>query len=223
MINDLSATEVVNHELGRFNSNYYRDKFRRLVVWLWFMVLVNMVLIAAVVYLCLTVKHDPHKFYASNIHNGVVTEVYPLSNPMVKPAKLLDWVEDTVVKSYNFNFTNYRDVFVDIQDSFTSTGWQEYQSILKNSPMLDNFINQRLFLTARATTRPILISDGVEHGYYEWKVQIPLQIAYSKSPSSNDQIITQKNITVSVIVVRIPNLGNTEEVAITHFEIGANS
>jgi len=203
---DLSQTEIIHRELDRFNSNYYRDKFRLLV----------RILICAVGYLYIARPKDPGKFYASNTYNGIVTRLYPLSSPVVKPAKLLDWAQQTVIAAYTFNFTNYRDVFTQLQKSFTGGGLKEYNKMLQDSRILDTIINKKLFMSAVATQKPILISDGVIDGHYAWTVQVPIQVTYKLETTANGQPV-QQSFNVTVIIVRIPNLDNPKEIAINHF------
>jgi intracellular multiplication protein IcmL len=218
MTDNYSKTEIIHRELDRFNSNYYRDKFQILVRVLLLMIVLNAILVCAVGYLYLSRPKDPAKFYASNTYNGLVTRLYPLSSPMVKPAKLLDWAQQTVIAAYTFNFTNYRDVFSQLQKSFTGNGWKEYNKILQDSRILDTIINKKLFMSAEAVQKPILISDGVIDGHYAWTVQVPIRVTYKLAATGNGQPV-QQSFNVTVIIVRMPNIDNPEEIAINHFSV----
>jgi intracellular multiplication protein IcmL len=218
MANSLSPTEIIHRELDRFNSNYYRDKFRILVRILLLMIVLNAILICAVGYLYISRPRDPGRFYASNTYNGVVTRLYPLSSPVVKPAKLLDWAQQTVIAAYTLNFTNYRAVFTQLQKSFTGNGWKEYNRILQDSRILNTVINKKLFMSAEAVQKPILISDGVIDGHYAWTVQVPIRVTYKLAAAGNVQPV-QQSFKVTVIIVRMPNIDNPEEIGINHFSV----
>ena len=218
MTDNYSKTEIIHAELDKFNSNYYRDKFRKLVGVLVLMIVLNAILVCAVGYLYITRPKDPAKFYASNTYNGIVTRIYPLSSPMVKPEKLLQWAQQTVVAAYTFNFANYREVFSQLQKSFTSNGWQEYNKILQDSGLLNTIINKKLFMSAEAVQQPILITDGIINGHYAWTVQMPIRVTYKLAVTGNGQPV-QQSFNITVIIVRMPNIDNPEEIAINHFSV----
>jgi len=218
MTDHYSKTEIIHAELDKFNSNYYRDKFRKLVGVLVLMIVLNAILVCAVGYLYITRPKDPAKFYASNTYNGIVTRIYPLSSPMVKPEKLLQWAQQTVVAAYTFNFANYREVFSQLQKSFTSNGWQEYNKILQDSGLLNTIINKKLFMSAEAVQQPILITDGIINGHYAWTVQMPIRVTYKLAVTGNGQPV-QQSFNITVIIVRMPNIDNPEEIAINHFSV----
>jgi intracellular multiplication protein IcmL len=219
MANNFSRTEIIHRELHRFNTNYYRDKFRRLAVILFLMVIINAILVCAVGYLYFSRPKDPDRFYASNTYNGVVTRLYPLSSPVMQPARLLDWAGQAVIAAYAFNFTNYRGVFSQLQKFFTSDGWKEYNTMLQDSRILDTVINKKLFMSAVTSQKPILITDGVIDGHYAWTVQVPILVTYKLSTADNGIQQTQQAFNVTVIIMRIPNIDNPEEIAINHFTV----
>ena len=218
MADNFSKAEIIHHELDRFSGNYYRDNFRRLVIILLLMILLNAILICALGYLYFSRPKDPDRFYASNTHNGVVTPLYPLSSPVIKPTKLLGWVQQTVITAYTFNFTNYRKVFTQLQKSFTNSGWKDYNQMLQESRILNEVINKELFVSAEAVQKPIIITDGIVDGHYAWTVQVPIRVTYKFATSANSQPI-QQSFTVTVIIMRVPNLDNPEEIAINHFTV----
>lgn len=218
MADNFSKAEIIHHELDRFSGNYYRDNFRRLVIILLLMIVLNAILICAVGYLYFSRPKDPDRFYASNTYNGVVTPLYPLSSPVVKPTKLLNWAQKTVEAAYTFNFTNYRKVFTSLRKSFTDNGWKDYSNLLQDSRILNEVINKQLFMSAEVAQKPILINDGVVDGHYAWTVQVPIRVTYKFAKAANGEPI-QQSFTVTVIIVRMPNIDNPEEIAINHFTV----
>lgn len=218
MAEDLSDVEKIHHELKKFSSNYYRNNFHRAVAFLLVMMSLSVILIGILGYLYITTPHDPSKFYASNAHSGEVTELYPLSAPMLKPAKLLDWTTKTVTAAYTFNFANYRKVFENLKKSFTDNGWKDFNNMLKNSRILDEVINKELFLTIEIIGTPSILDEGIVDGHYAWRVRIPVSITYK----SADKVAAQErkqSFDINVIVIRVPDLDNPEQVAITNLSV----
>jgi intracellular multiplication protein IcmL len=218
MAEDLSEVEKIQSELSRFSSNYYRNNFRRAVTFLLLMMSLSFILVGALGYLYVTTPHDPSKFYASNAYSGEVTELYPLSAPMLKPAKLLDWTSKTVTAAYTFNFANYRKVFENLRKSFTDSGWKDFNSMLKNSRILDEVINKQLFLSVEITGTPAILDDGIINGHYAWSVRIPVSLTYKLAERNAGQERKQSFI-INVIVIRVPDLDNPEQVAITNLSV----
>ncbi|KPJ67250.1 MAG: hypothetical protein AMJ43_05105 [Coxiella sp. DG_40] len=218
MVEDLSEVEKIHQELDRLSSNYYRNNFRRAVAFLLLIVLLNTVLVGILGYLYVTTPHDPAKFYASNAHSGEVTQLYPLSSPMLKPAKLLDWTEKTIISAYTFNFANYRKVFEDLRKSFTDSGWKDFNNMLKNSRMLDEVINKELFVATEVVGTPSILDDGIIKGHYAWRVQIPVSVSY-KSAGKDAVEQRKQSFTINVIVIRVPDLDRPEQIAITNLSV----
>lgn len=221
MAQDVSPVEIVNQELSRFMSNFYRDRFRFCIRWLFILILVNFVLAGVVFYLFTVLPKAPSKFYASNMYNGVITKMHPLSAPVVEPKKLLSWSGQIVTNSFTFNFANYRDNFNEIKSSYTNSGWQSYRTMLDTSGILNTVVNNNLFATATIIGNPKLLDDGVRDGHYAWTVRVPLLLTFKTNVAGGQQTqaFPQKKITVDAIIDRIPNLDNPEEIAISNISV----
>jgi intracellular multiplication protein IcmL len=218
MADDLSEIEKIQLELSRFSGNYYRNNFRRAVAFLLVMISLNVVLVGVLGYLYATTPHDPAKFYASNTHSGEVTQLYPLSAPMLKPAKLLDWTSKTVTAAYTFNFANYRKVFESLRKFFTDSGWKDFNNMLKNSRILDEVINKELFITTEVIGTPSILDDGIIDGHYAWRVRIPVSTTYKFADKDTGEE-TKQSFIINVIVIRVPDLDNPEQVAIINLSV----
>lgn len=206
----------VNQELIRFNTNYYRDKYRHLAKLLIFLIFTNTCLLSVVCYLYITEPKVPQDFYTSSIYNGNVAPMYPLDKPLLKPEKLIEWTEQTIVASFSYNFVNYRDSLDNIRNLFTLTGWDDFNNALQSTGILGKVSSERLFLSATLDGASKILSDGIIEGHYAWKLRIPLLISFKANETT---IQTQKHIIVEIIVTRIPNLDNPEQIAISNFSV----
>jgi intracellular multiplication protein IcmL len=218
MVKGLSEVEVIHKELKRWSTNYYRNRFRSGVKFLLLLVLLSIILGSGLAYLYITSPHFTDKFYASNVQTGQVTSVYSLSSPVIKPAKLLQWTQDTIISAFTFNFANYNDVFNSVKKSFTDNGWNEFNDFLNNSKLLDQVTKKELFVSAVAAQKPTIISEGDIKGRYAWNISLPIMVSYSTRDSADQQPQTQP-FNVSVVVTRVPDIDNPDEVAITHFSV----
>lgn len=202
------ADEAV--EIVRLRNNFYRDNYRRLVGILLLLIIINLGLIVAVVYL---ITHRPTPQYFATSADGRITPLNPLSQPVVTPAELLQWANQAVVAAYSYNFVNYRKELQDASQYFTPEGWQQFQSGLKASRNLETVIAKKMVVTATPTGAPVVTDQGILNGRYAWRIRIPFLITYENS--SNERI--QQPITVNILVVRVSNLDNPKGIAIAQF------
>jgi intracellular multiplication protein IcmL len=215
---EIFDTEQLEQELARFRSGYYRDKFRLLAGITFFFALVNVVLVAVVFCLYLVQPKIPMDFYTSNLYNGKNTSIYPLDHSLVKPKKLVEWAQTSIVKSFNFNFVNYNDVFDNIKQYYTENGWNEYNNTLSKSGLLDNVINSKFFLSTIAPSSAIILEDGVVNGHYAWRVRMPIILIFKASENAAGPHVEQK-ITVDAIITRVPDVENPESVNVDSLNI----
>jgi len=89
---------------------------------------------------------------------------------------------------------------------------------LEKTRILDEAINKNLFISAEVSGTPKILSEGVINGHYAWKVQVPILVTYKPANGKTGKE-TKQSLTVNVIVMRIPNLDNPEEVAINYFAV----
>lgn len=214
-----SKEEVINDELRRFNSNYYRNRFRRLVSFLLLSIGFNFLLILMVLYLYVSNPKYSFRFYASNVYNGVLTKLNPLSSPVLDKNKMLTWTKQMVLTLYNCNFTNYQQVFDSLRPWFTNKGWDEFNSNLENSGLLSSIVNRKLFLTSVMDADPIILNDGVINGYYAWNLQMHLSIILKTSNTDNLAPAIVQHVIVNLTVIRVPNLEDQQAIAISGFSL----
>ena len=90
--------------------------------------------------------------------------------------------------------------------------------MLQTTQILDTVINKKLFVTAQAVGQPIILSEGIVNGQYAWKVQVQVLLTY-KLASEAAAGQSQQSLKVTIIVVRIPDLDNPDEIAINNFAV----
>lgn len=60
------------HEIAQLQSDYYRDKFRRILRWLTWTTFIIVILIVAIIYLVL---FQPTPNYYANTTNGIILDM----------------------------------------------------------------------------------------------------------------------------------------------------
>jgi intracellular multiplication protein IcmL len=196
-------------ELVRLRNDFYRDNYRRLVIAL-VMLLAIIILLLGIIAYQITNRPEP-KYFATTV-DGRIMQLFPLSDPVLSPSKLLQWAHQAAVNAYTYNFVNYRDSMQQLQNQFTMQGWKYYEDALRISRTLEMVIAKKLIVSAVATGTPVILDQAVIDGRYSWKVQIPLLVTYQ---SPNEQ--TQQPMTVIMNISRVPTVDMPEGIAIVGF------
>jgi intracellular multiplication protein IcmL len=196
-------------ELIRLRNDFYRDNYRRLVIAVVFLLIIVATLISVVFY---QIYNRPEPKYFASTVDGRIMQLFPLSDPMLSPAELLQWANRAAVAAYTYNFVNYRDAMQQLQNQFTPAGWKYYEDALRTSRTLEMVIAKKLIVSAVATGTPVILDQAVIDGKYAWKIQIPLLVTYQ---SPNEQ--TQQPMVVMMIISRVPTVDIPKGVAIISF------
>lgn len=191
-------------------NDFYRDGYRKSLSIIIFLLLANVLLGLSV--LSLYSQKPEARFFATS-SDGRIIPVQPLSQPGLSTAEVLDWTTKASIKTYSYDFVNYRASLQEVSEMFTGTGWTKFQEALTKSRMLKTVIAQKLVMTAVPTGAPRIVEEGVRNGRYMWKIQIPMLLKLQGS-----QNITQP-IKVSVLVQRVSLINNPKGIAIVNYVV----
>lgn len=196
-------------QLVTLRNNFYRDGYRRVLVILLIMVVINVVLLGLLGYM---LTHRPEPQYFATTSDGKVIPMHALSEPLVTSAELLQWATVAATSANTYDFVNYRKALQDASEYFTPTGWREFQNALKSSNNLDTVISKKLAVSAVATGAPIILDRGLINGTYKWKVQLPLLITYESASTNISQPVV-----VTMLITRVSTLDTPKGIAIDAF------
>lgn len=190
---------------------FYRDSFGKLVLIIVSFCTAIVLLIALSIYLVLD-KPPPLTFPVAD--EWRVQPPVPLDQPYVATPDLLQWVNDTVQKLFVFDFTNYDDQLAVLKTYFTEDGWRIYLNQLNNYVNYNNVQTNRLFVSMELQGAPIVLNQGLLSGKWGWWVQMPITIKYAGAVP-----VPSKNITLQILVIRVPTLNNLDGVAIDNIMV----
>lgn len=201
---DDDALEVV-----RLRNNFYRDNYRRVVLALLLMILINIGLVAIITYQ-ITQRPTPQYFATSS--DGKIIPLYALSQPIITTNELLQWSAQAAVASYTYGFATYRKDLQAASEYYTTDGWKEFMAGLERSRNLELVISRKLSVTAVATGAPIVTDQGVINGRYAWKMQIPILVNYESAGYKQRQALV-----VNMVITRVSTLEKPKGIAIASF------
>lgn len=196
-------------EVVTMRNAYYRDSYKRVLMAILLLLVLNGLLIAVIVY-----QHysQPEPKYFATSTDGRITPIYPLTRPVVSASALLQWANQAAVAAYSYNFSNYRTALQEASEYFTPKGWKDFQAALKTSGNLETVIGKKLVVSAVATGAPVIIEQGLLRGRYAWKVQMPILVNYE---SANTSI--QDTLVVTLLITRVSPLQVPKGIAISQY------
>lgn len=207
-IEDIQKPEKVDG-LGTVvvRNDFYRDGYRTLLRLSMILSLVIVLLIGAM-YFVIHV-HQPEDRYFATTEDGRLVPMVALSQPNLSTPALMSWVAQAATEVMTFGFNDYRRRLQESSRNFTRTGWESFTKALQQSRMVETVEANQQVVTTAPSGAPILQSEGLVNGRYQWVVQIPLILSFqSGSKTQSDRYL------VTVVVVRVPRLESPNGVGI---------
>ncbi len=156
--------------------------------------------------------HQPENRYFATTEDGRLIPMVALNQPNLSTPALLSWTAQAVSETMSFSFSNYRRNLQESSRHFTRAGWESFSTALQQARIIESIEANTQELTAVPRGAPILKSEGVVNGQYQWIVQIPVLLSYvSGSKTRSDNWI------VTLVVVRVPRLESPNGVGIAQW------
>ncbi len=198
--------------LGRVvvRNEFYRDGYRLALRIAVIQAFVIFGLIGAMFFIIAV--HQPENRYFATTEDGRLIPMVPLTQPNLSTPALLSWTAQAASETMSFSFSNYRRNLQESSRHFTRTGWESFSNALQQARVIESIEANTQELSAVPRGAPILKSEGVVGGQYQWVVQIPMILSYvSGSKTRNDNWI------VTLVVVRVPRLESPNGVGIAQW------
>lgn len=195
--------------LGRviIRNEFYRDGYRSLLKISLIQVVVILGLIGAMYFVIQT--HQPENRYFATTEDGRLVPMIALSEPNMSVPALMSWVAQSSTEVMTFGFNDYRRRLQESSRNFTRRGWESFTQALQRSRIIEMVEANQQVVTAVPQGAPILESQGLVNGRYQWIVQLPIVLTYQAgSRSRNDSLL------VTVVIVRVPRLESANGVGI---------
>lgn len=196
-------------EVVKMRNNFYRDNYRRVLLALLVLLILNGLLVGIIVYQYYT-RPEPRYFATSA--DGRITPIYPLSKPVVSASALKQWANLAAVAAYSYDFAHYRSDLQLASEFFTPKGWRDFQRALRDSGNLETVLTKKLVVSAVSTGTPVIIEQGLLRGRYAWKVQMPLLVSYQSAST----VITDPQV-VTLLITRVSPLQVPKGIAISQY------
>ncbi len=198
--------------LGRVmvRNEFYRDGYRMALRVAVIQCFVIFGLIGAMFFVIYV--HQPENRYFATTEDGRLIPMVPLTEPNLSTPALLSWVAQSASETMSFSFSNYRRNLQESSRHFTRAGWDSFSKALQQSRIIESIEANTQEVSAVPRGAPVLKSEGVVAGQYQWVVQVPMILSYvSGSKTRTDKWI------VTIVVVRVPRLESPNGVGIAQW------
>ena len=188
-------------------NEFYRDGYRNL---LRLTVLQGFVIagLLGAMYFVIHV-HQPENRYFATTEDGRLVPMVPLNEPNLSTPALMSWVAQACTEVMTFGFNDYRRRLQEASRNFTRRGWESFTQALQKSRIIEMVETNQQVVTASPSGAPILESQGLVLGRYQWIVQLPMVLTYQSGGRQRTD-----NLLVTVVVVRVPRLESPNGVGI---------
>lgn len=188
-------------------NEFYRDGYRALLKLCILLSLITVFLILAIFGIINSRK--PENRYFATTEDGRLIPMVALSQPNLSTPALMSWVAQATTEVMTFGFNDYRRRLQESSRNFTRRGWESFTQALTKSRIIESVEQGQQVVTAVPAGAPVLKSEGLVAGRYQWVVQIPLTLSYQAGANRRAQ-----NMLATVVIVRVPRLESSNGVGI---------
>ena len=196
-------------ELILLRNAFYRDNYRRAIVALLLLIVVNCILAGAIFY---KIMSPPKPQYFAATADGRMINWHPLSDPVVKDDFVLQWAANATRRAFSLDYIHWRHQLQEASNDFTPQGWKNFLQALKKSNNLKTLTTLKMVSNAVITGAPRIVEKEVINGVYAWKIQMPILVTYQNAGKS-----IPMPIKVTLIVLRVPVQHDPDRIAINNF------
>ena len=195
-------------------NEFYRDGYRTMLRVGLLLVLVIVAQIAVMVYVIKTNRME-YRYFATT-EDGRLIPMAPLSEPNLSSPALMSWVAQASTEVMTFGFNDYRRRLQEASRNFTRKGWESFSSALQRARIIETVEANQQVVTAAPTGAPVIQSEGIVQGRYQWVVQLPMSLTYQAGAKTRTD-----NLLVTLVIVRVPRLESPNGVGIEQWIAGA--
>ncbi len=188
-------------------NEFYRDGYRTLLRLAMLEGVVILGLLGAM-YFVIQV-HQPENRYFATTEDGRLVPMVALSEPNLSTPALMSWAAQATTEVMTFGFNDYRRRLQESSRNFTRKGWESFTAALQKSRIIEMVEANQQVVTAAPQGAPILESEGLVEGRYQWVIQLPMVITYQSGARTK-----QDYLLVTLVVVRVPRLESPNGVGI---------
>lgn len=87
-----------------------------------------------------------------------------------------NWLEQTLVQSFSFDNTNFKDVFRQVNYRYHPTAYEEFGGVIAKLGVIPLMQRSELVVKAEPVGIPYVVASGITNGSYEWAIDIDISL-----------------------------------------------
>ncbi len=191
-------------------NEYYRDGYR---LALRVAVIQSFIIIGLIAAMFFVIRvHQPENRYFATTEDGRLIPMVSLTQPNLSNPALMSWVAQAATEVMTFGFNDYQRRLQESSRNFTRRGWESFTNALQQARIIETIETNSQVVSATPRGAPILQSEGVINGQYQWVVQIPMGLTFQSGSQKRNV-----NWIVTIVVVRVPRLESPNGVGIAQW------
>ncbi len=188
----------------------YRDHYRRTIKGIVTMSVLSIVLM--LILAGLIISQQQPRYYATTT-TGRVVSMHALSEPVITNKYLLQWASLATRAAFNMDWVHYQTDITRAKADFTPGGWSKFMAAMKRSGLLNTVQDQKLEMSAIVSGAPVIVSTGVIHGRFTWRVQLPVLVTFTSASQTK-----RSHWLVTMNIQRISTLDAYKGIQISDFK-----
>ena len=204
-----ATEEVTASGLGSviIRNEFYRDGYRTLLKIALLEGIVIIGLILAMFYVISVNKPEDRYFATTN--DGRLVPMVSLSEPNLSTPALMSWTAQAATEVMTFGFHDYKRRLQEASRNFTRIGWASFTTALEKSRIMETVEQNQQVVTAAPSSAPVLISEGIVNGRYQWQIEMPMVVTYQAG-----SLTRADNLLLTLLIVRVSKLESPNGVGI---------
>ena len=188
-------------------NEFYKDGYRTVLR----IAVIEAIIILGLIFMMFFVVSNsrPQSVYFATTNDGRLVPMVALNEPNLSTPALMSWSAQAATEVMTFGFNDYRRRLQEASRNFTRTGWASFTNALDKSRILEMVQQNQQVVTAAPRSAPVLISEGMSNGRYQWQVEIPMVITYQAGSQTRAD-----NLIVTLLIVRVSKLESPNGVGI---------
>lgn len=162
----------IGREHVAHRNDFYRDGNKKMYFAAGF-ALVALILQVFVAFLGFTAKNE--RVYFATDKNGSLIKLYPLGQPNQKDEVVAQWLQNALVDTFSFNFTNMKTRLNETtMEWFTPNGREQFLSEMRSSGHMDVVTDGKMIMSLTLDHTPVLFAPPAASpttGIYTWRMQ----------------------------------------------------
>ena len=188
-------------------NEFYRDGYRTLLK----IALVEgvAIIILLLAMLLIVRNNDPVDRFFATTSDGRLVPMVALDEPNLSTPALMSWTAQAATETMTFGFNDYRRRLQEASRNFTRVGWASFTTALERSRIMEMVEANQQVVTAAPSSAPVLVSEGIVNGRYQWQVEVPMIINYQAGSQ-----VRAARIVLTLLIVRVSKLESPNGVGI---------